>query len=161
MVDLFTPAQAQERHPLLAFFARRPVTILVLLVATAVLGLISTNLMPVELIPSGIERKFLSVEVEYSRTGGDVSPLVVEREVTLIVEGELSTIPGVTDLTAVSRGTGSRFSLSFDKDRNMDEAYAEVWAAVERARLRLPDGVGRIQFLSDRVCDVLVGGRHS
>jgi multidrug efflux pump subunit AcrB len=145
MVDLFTPAQAQERHPLLAFFARRPVTILVLLVATAVLGLISTNLMPVELIPSGIERKFLSVEVEYSRTGGDVSPLVVEREVTLIVEGELSTIPGVTDLTAVSRGTGSRFSLSFDKDRNMDEAYAEVWAAVERARLRLPDGVGRIQ----------------
>src|SRR5688572_6898364 len=101
MIDLFTAAEARERHPVIAFFTRRPVTVLVLLLATAVLGVISTNLMPVELIPSGIESKFLSVEVEYSRAGGSVSPLVVEREVTLVVEAELSTIPGIKDLTAV------------------------------------------------------------
>jgi multidrug efflux pump subunit AcrB len=145
MIDLFTAAEARERHPAIAFFTRRPVTVLVLLLATAVLGMISTNLMPVELIPSGIESKFLSVEVEYNRTGGSASPLVVEREVTLVVEAELSTIPGIKDLTAVSRTSGSGFFMDFDKDRDMDEAYAEVWAAVERARLRLPDGVGRIQ----------------
>lgn len=145
MTELFTPELAQQRHPILAFFARRPITVAVMLVTVAVLGLISMNLMPLELIPGGIERKSLSVEVEYNRQGGVVSPLVIEREVTLIVEGELSTVPGITELTAVSRSDESDFNLEFDADRNMDEAYAEVWAAVERARLRLPDTVGRIQ----------------
>ncbi|MBZ0137512.1 MAG: efflux RND transporter permease subunit [Planctomycetes bacterium] len=150
MKELFTPLEARQRHPILAFFARRPVTVAVLLVATAVLGMISTNLMPVELLPAGVEGKSLSVEVEYNRTGGNVSPMIVEKEVTLLVEAELSTISGITELTAVSRGTESDFYLSFDKDRDMDEAYAEVWAAVERARLRLPDTVGRIQVNRSR-----------
>lgn len=150
MGDLFSDIQARERHPVLAFFARRPVTVGVLLLATAVLGLIATNRMPVELLPAGVERKSLSVEVEYNKTGGSVSPLVVEREVTLVVEAELSTIPGITELTAVSRGTESDFYMDFDSDRDMDEAYAEVWAAVERARLRLPPEVGQIQVRRSR-----------
>jgi len=103
MKDLFTPIQAREQHPVLAFFARRPVTVAVLLLATGVLGLIATNRMPVELLPAGVERKSLSVQVDYNNTGGSVSPLVVEREVTLVVEAELSTIPGVSELTSVSK----------------------------------------------------------
>ncbi|MCA8910187.1 MAG: efflux RND transporter permease subunit [Planctomycetes bacterium] len=151
MKDLFTPIQAREQHPVLAFFARRPVTVAVLLLATGVLGLIATNRMPVELLPAGVERKSLSVQVDYNNTGGSVSPLVVEREVTLVVEAELSTIPGVSELTSVSKSTESDFYMDFDSDRDMDEAYAEVWAAVERARLRLPDGVGRIRVRRSRM----------
>ena len=145
MSDLFTPIQAREMHPILAFFARRPVTVSVILLATGVLGIISMNLMPLELFPAGFEPKSLSVEVPYNKSGDSVSPLTVEREVTLPVEAELSTIPGVQDLSAVSRSNGADFDLQFDGDRDMDEAYAEIMAAVERARLRLPDDVGRIQ----------------
>lgn len=150
MSELWTPELARERHPILAFFARRPITVGVLLVAVAVLGAISMKLMPVELLPAGIERKSISVSVDYNRAGGTVSPLVVEREVTLIIEGELSTIPGISELTCTSRGDGSSFNMDFDADRNMDEAYAEVWAACERARLRLPATVGRIQVRRQR-----------
>ncbi|MCB9932061.1 MAG: efflux RND transporter permease subunit [Planctomycetes bacterium] len=145
MSELFTPIQAREQHPILAFFARRPVTVSVLLLATGVLGLISMNLMPIELFPAGFESKSLSVEVPYNKAGDTVSPLTVEREVTLPVEAELSTIPGIQDLSAVSRRDGAEFDLEFDGERDMDEAYAEIMAAVERARLRLPTEVGRIQ----------------
>lgn len=145
MKELFTPGEARDRHPILAFFARRPVTVGVLLLATAVLGLISTNLMPVELFPSGLERKSLSVDVPYNRTGGLASPMVVEKDVTLIVEGELSTIPGIVELEADSRANEADFDLEFEADRDMDEAYAEVWAAMERARTKLPEDVGRIE----------------
>lgn len=145
MSDLLTPESARRLHPVLAFFAGRPVTVTVILVAITVLGIISTQRMPVELFPSGLERKSLSVDVPYNRTGGLTSPLVVEKDVTLIVEGELATIPGVVELQSDSRGNGADFDLDFEPDRNMDEAYAEVWAAVERARTRLPSDVGRIQ----------------
>jgi multidrug efflux pump subunit AcrB len=145
MADLWTPDDARRRHPLLAFFARRPITVAVLLVTTALLGLISVNLMPMELFPSGLEPKSLSVDVPYNRTGGPTSPSIVEREITLIVEGELSTIPGILELGATSQSDEADFDIEFDRDKDMDEAYAEVWAAVERARTRLPDTIGRIE----------------
>jgi multidrug efflux pump subunit AcrB len=145
MSDLFSPSQARERHPILAFFARRPVTVTVLLLATGVLGVISMNLLPLELWPAGFEPKSLSVEVPYNKAGDTVSPLTVEREVTLPLEAELSTIPGIQELSAVSSRNEADFDISFDGERDMDEAYAEVMAAVERARLRLPADVGRIQ----------------
>ena len=145
MKEVLTPGEAMSRHPILAFFARRPVTVAVLLVATAVLGLISTNLMPVELFPSGLERKSINVDVPYNRTGGLASPMVVEKDVTLICEGELSTIPGIVELEAQSRANEADFDLEFEADRDMDEAYAEVWAAMERARTKLPEDVGRVE----------------
>lgn len=145
MKDLLTEQQARERHPILAFFAGRPVTVGVLLVAITVMGLISTNLMPVELFPGGLERKSLSIDVPVNRTGGLSSPMVVEKDITLPLEAELSTIPGVTELEADSRAHEADLDLEFDQDRDMDEAYAEVWAAIERARSRLPDDIGRIR----------------
>lgn len=145
MSDLWTNDQARERHPILAFFAGRPITVTVLLTATAVVGLIALNLLPVELFPSGLESKSLSVEVPYNRAGNTVSPMTVERELTLVVEAELSTIPGIKELWATSNRSGADFNIDFDGDRDMDEAYAEVMAAVERARVKLPPDTGRVQ----------------
>jgi multidrug efflux pump subunit AcrB len=150
MADLWTVERARERHPVLAFFARRPITVSVLLAATTVLGVISLGLMPFELWPSGLESRDLSVNVPYNRAGTTVSPLTVEREVTLPVEAELSTIPGLQNLVATSSSTGASFNLEFDNTRSMDDAYAEVFAAVERARLRLSDDVGQIRIRRSR-----------
>lgn len=145
MSNLWTPEQARERHPLLAFFASRPITVTVLLTATAVIGAIALKLMPIELFPTGLESKSLSVEVPYNRAESRVSPMTVERDLTLIIEAELSTIPGIKELWATSDSTEADFDIEFDGDRDMDQAYAEVTAAVERARLRLPSEVGRIR----------------
>ncbi|MCF6228383.1 MAG: efflux RND transporter permease subunit, partial [Planctomycetes bacterium] len=145
MSEHTTSEAARKRHPILAFFASRPVTVIVLFVAFTVLGLISLDRMPLELIPGGLEPKFLSVSIPYSEGNNRVSPSTVEREVTLPVESELSTIPGVKNLSANSSATEASFTLEFDGDRDMDEAYAEVMAALERARLRLPDNVGKIR----------------
>ena len=145
MTDHTTTEAARKRHPVLAFFAGRPVTVIVLFIAFTVLGVISLDRMPLELIPGGIEPKFLSVSVPYSKGQDRVSPATVEREVTLPIEAELSTIPGVKSLGATSNEDGADFALEFDGDRDMDEAYAEVMAALERARLRLPDDLGKIR----------------
>ncbi|MHC4839877.1 MAG: efflux RND transporter permease subunit [Planctomycetota bacterium] len=144
MSEHTTTEAARRRHPVLAFFAGRPVTVIVLFVAFSVLGLISLDRMPLELIPGGVESKFLSVNVPYSKGQNRVSPETVEREVTLPVEAELSTIPGVKNIGATSSATSARFWMEFESDRDMDEAYAEVMAALERARIRLPDDVGTI-----------------
>lgn len=145
MLERFTALQAIERHPLLAFFARRPVTVCVLLTATTVIGLIGMQLMPLELFPSGLESRTISVTVPYSRADAVSTPLSVERTITLPVEAELSTIPGIENLTAVSSRTGARFDIEFSGKQDMTEAYAQVTDAVERARLRLPSDTGRIQ----------------
>ncbi|MBX3475417.1 MAG: efflux RND transporter permease subunit [Planctomycetes bacterium] len=145
MSELWTTDHARSRHPVLAFFAGRPITVTVLLTATAVIGLIALNLLPVELFPAGLQSKSLSVEVPYSKAGNTISPMTVERDLTLVVEAELSTIPGIKELWATSNRTGADFNIEFDGDRNMDEAYAEVTAAIERARLKLPADTGRIR----------------
>lgn len=145
MSELWTTEQARDRHPILAFFAGRPITVIVLLTATAVVGLIALKLLPVELFPAGLESKSLSVEVPYSRAGNTVSPMTVERDLTLVVEAELSTIPGIKELWANSNRSGADFNIDFDGDRDMDEAYAEVMAAMERARVKLPADTGRVQ----------------
>lgn len=77
MLERFTALQAIERHPLLAFFARRPVTVCVLLTATTVIGLIGMQLMPLELFPSGLESRSISVTVPYSRADAVSTPLSV------------------------------------------------------------------------------------
>lgn len=142
--------EARRKHPVLAFFASRPITVSVILIATTVVGAVALNLMPIELMPAGFERQSISVDVPYNKANATVSPMVVERDVTLHVEAELSTIPGLVELEARSRNSGASFSLNFDGDKNLDEAYAETYAAIERARLRLPADVGRIQVRRDR-----------
>lgn len=142
--------EARRRHPVLAFFASRPITVSVILVATTVVGAVALGLMPIELMPSGFERQTISVDVPYNKANATVSPMVVERDVTLFVEAELSTIPGLVELDARSRNSGASFSLNFEGNKNLDEAYAETTAAIERARLRLPADVGRIQVRRDR-----------
>ena len=144
MLERFTAEQATHRHPLLAFFARRPVTVIVLLTATTVIGLIGLRLMPLELFPSGLEARSISVNVPYSKADGVSTPLSVERNLTLPVEAELSTIPGIENLTAVSTKTGARFDIEFSGKQDMVESYAQVTDAIERARLRLPPDTGRI-----------------
>ncbi|MBE7492286.1 MAG: efflux RND transporter permease subunit [Planctomycetes bacterium] len=145
MSGTWTTEQARAQHPVLAFFAGRPITVTVMLTATAVVGLIALKLLPLELFPAGLESKSLSVEVPYNRAGNTVSPMTVERDLTLVVEAELSTIPGIKELWATSSRTGADFNIEFDGNRNMAEAYAEVMAAVERARLKLPPDTGRVR----------------
>ncbi|MCC6464375.1 MAG: efflux RND transporter permease subunit [Planctomycetes bacterium] len=145
MTLLYDTQQAIAGHPVLAFFARRPITVTTLLFTAAVLGAISLKMLPLELFPAGFEPRSISVDAPYSRAGDTVSPMTVERELTLPIEAELSTIPGVKDLTATSSRTGANFNLDFDGSADMDAAYAEVMAAVERARLRLPSETGRIR----------------
>ncbi|MCC6575248.1 MAG: efflux RND transporter permease subunit [Planctomycetes bacterium] len=151
MLDRFTARDAIQRHPVIALFARRPVTVTVLLTAFTVLGLIALKLLPLELFPAGLESRSISVSVPISGAGNvQVSPEMVERDVTLIVEGELATISGIETLNATSRRNGADFDLEFVGSVNINEAYAQVMDALERARLRLPSDLGRITVRKGR-----------
>ena len=145
MLETFTEEQAAQRHPVLAFFSRRPVTVSVIVLAVTVLGAISLGLTPIELFPGGLEGRSVGVSIPYSRGDLKATPLVVEKKVTLPVEGELATIPGIKRISSSSSNDESNVWLEFDQGRDMDEAYVEVMDAHERARLHLPQS--SVEFL--------------
>lgn len=137
--------EARRRHPMLAFFSQRPITVGVVMMAVLVLGGVALKRTPIELMPGGIENRSIRVTIPYNDTNSQASPIVVEEEVTLPVEGELYTIAGLEELNCVTTGNESQFFLSFKRGEDMDEAWAQVMDALERARPKLSDDVGKFR----------------
>jgi HAE1 family hydrophobic/amphiphilic exporter-1 len=113
----------------------RPVTTAMIYLAVAFLGLIGFVRLPVDLLPD-ISFPTLSVTTAYEGAG----PREVEREVTLLLENALATVPGVTQISSSSIEGRSSVSLRFAWGTNLDLAANEVRESIDRIRNRLPDG---------------------
>jgi len=113
----------------------RPVTTTMIYLAVAFLGIIAFLRLPVDLLPD-ISFPTLSVTTNYSGAG----PREVEREVTILLENVLSTVPGVTQISSSSTEGRSSISLRFNWGTDLDAAANEVRPAIDRARNRLPTG---------------------
>lgn len=104
----------------------------VLLVAGAgIMPLISLQYRPTE--------KGKTLTVSYSWSGA--SARVIEAEVTSKLEGIISTLPGINDLSSVtSRGSG-RITATFKPDTDIDQARFEIASLLRRIAPKLPRGV--------------------
>ncbi len=138
------PEASEGQHPLEtalpAFSINRRVTVLVLVLTLAVLGVVALMRIPIELIPTGFSQPFLGLAVPWP----DAPPQEVLDKVALPLEEEVSTVRGLDNVyTWAGNGRASLF-MTFKLGTDMDVAYREVRDRIERARSRMPDDVEQV-----------------
>ena len=129
-----------REHALPRFSLDRRITVLVLLATALVVGAIATVGIPLELLPRGFTEPSLTVRAVWS----DSPSQEMLDKVTLPLEEELSTIPGLTNLFSFATTGFTRCHMTFKLGTDMNVAYREVRDRVERAKARLPDEVDRV-----------------
>jgi len=106
-----------------------------ILVAVLVMGLLSWQRIPVQLMPGGYDFPFIWVWMPYQAS----TPRETERQIVQPVEDAVETLPGVRKIEARAGKDFARFEIEFDQDTDMDEAWSGLVERMERARLELPD----------------------
>ncbi len=119
------------------FSLNRKVTMFMIFLTLLAVGLISTNRLPLEMNPRGLEGYFIQVNVRWNV---GVPPETMDK-IGLPLEEELSTVRGVDSIETSGFKWGSWVRLRFKQGTDMDVAYREVRDRVERARTRFPEGV--------------------
>ncbi len=112
---------------------QRPVLATVFSLAIVLFGLIALWRLPVREYPD-IESAIVSVTTVYP----GASAQVVEREITDILEEQLSTVEGIKLLTSQSREQASSIAVDFNLDVVVDEGANDVRDRISRIRGRLP-----------------------
>ncbi len=131
-----------REHLLPRFSLDRRITVLVLLATALVVGAIATVGIPLELLPRGFTEPSLTVRAVWP----DAPSQEMLDKVTLPLEEELSTIPGLTNLFSFATTGFTRCHMTFKLGTDMNVAYREVRDRVERAKARLPDEVERVMI---------------
>ncbi len=112
-------------------------SVILIMVALMVVGGAMIPLLKIQYTPGDRRQGF---SVSFSWPG--VSARVVEAEVTSKLEGVLTSIEGVTNITARSGMGGGSVSLEFKKGTRMDAARFEVATQIRQVYDKLPEGVG-------------------
>ena len=113
-----------------------PFSVVLIMVALSVLGIASIPRLNVQYIPSSSGR---SIQIYYSLR--DAAAELVEAEATSRLEGVLSGIRGITEVSSVSQKEFGQINLQFRKGTNMDAARFEVASAVRNIYPSLPKGI--------------------
>ncbi|HEY0974703.1 MAG TPA: efflux RND transporter permease subunit [Solimonas sp.] len=120
----------------------RPVTTAMFFVCMTVIGLISSQRLPLESLPD-IEFPFLVVNVPYRNS----TPEEVERRITRPIEEALATMPGIKRMESESRDDGANIQIEFEWGTELAAAGAEVRDKVDAIRGSLPAELERITVL--------------
>ncbi|MEE2659815.1 MAG: efflux RND transporter permease subunit [Candidatus Latescibacterota bacterium] len=130
----------RTKHLLPRLSVRRPVSVVVTLVALLVVGYIVYTRISIGLLPGGLDANWLGVSIGYP----NASPLEVEQKIARKVEESISTIPGVKEISTRSNRGGWWASIRFRQGMDMSEAYAVLMDRMDRLKPELPDEVDRI-----------------
>ncbi|MDP3194636.1 efflux RND transporter permease subunit [Tabrizicola sp.] len=118
-----------------ALFVRRPVLAFVLNALIVIAGLAALLGVDVRELPA-VERPVVSISTNYS----GAAPEAIDREVTAVIEGAASRIPGVKTISSSSRFGSSRVTVEFQDGVDLDIAATDLRDAVARLSGSLPDG---------------------
>jgi len=123
-------------NPLVEFSVRKYVLAVGFFVAVVVFGLVSTLRLGVDLMPS------VTIPVVFIQTSyPGATPAVVDEQITQVIEGSVSTLAGITDISATSSAGSSRVILSIDSSVNKDSVMNQIASRVSSITRRLPSGV--------------------
>ena len=112
---------------------RRPVLATVMSILIVVVGIAGLLRMPIRELPNTSSAQ-VTVSVPY--TGAD--PGVVDSELATVVEGAVSTVAGIDNISTNSELGGLRSVITFNQNRDIDQAAADVRAAVQSVSGDLP-----------------------
>ncbi|PCH78725.1 MAG: hypothetical protein COB96_05250 [Planctomycetota bacterium] len=119
---------------------RRPIAVLMFVLALMGASGIAASRIPVELLPKGFGSSTISVSAAWE----GANPSEIEQRVVRVLEEEFRTIPGIKEVSSVATEGQGIVNLSFPGNADMDQAYAEVSDRIERARPQLPSEVDRV-----------------
>ncbi len=114
-------------------FIRRPVMTTFVMLTIILAGWISFLKLPVTDLPT-IEHPHIHVSAGYL----GASPEAVLNQVTIPLEKELTHVKGVEEISSTSSAGHSSISLTFNLNKEMNEAIRDVQAALNRAEPKLP-----------------------
>ncbi len=112
---------------------KRPVFATVMSLVIVLFGVIAFSRLPVREYPD-IDPPVVSITTFYR----GASPGVIEAEITDVIEESLSTLEGVKTITSSSQEQGSRITIEFELNQDVEESANEVRDRVSRIRGRLP-----------------------
>ncbi|MBC3934659.1 efflux RND transporter permease subunit [Undibacterium rugosum] len=115
------------------FSIKRPIAMIVIIIALMALGLLALKKLKVNQIPD-VEQPVLVVSVPYP----GASPETVEREIINRIEKSLQSISGVDRLTSTAAEGSASIVIFFNFNKNMIEASDEVRNAIAAVRYKLP-----------------------
>src|SRR5262250_2513905 len=115
------------------FSVKRPVAMIVIIIALMALGLLALSKLRVNQFPD-VEPPVLVVSIPYP----GASPDTVEREVINRIEKALQGISGVDRLQSTASEGSATMVLFFNFDKNMIVAADEVRNAIGTVRYKLP-----------------------
>ncbi len=127
---------------------RRPITISVMFVALALVGLISSQLLPLEKFPD-IEFPGIFIQIPYDGS----TPEEIERRITRPVEEVLATLSGVERMFSTSREDQAQIFLQFGWDESMGAKGIEARAKVDSILHELPADVRRVFIFTGSLSD--------
>ncbi|MCM3716647.1 efflux RND transporter permease subunit [Halalkalibacter oceani] len=121
---------------------KRPVGVIMLVIAALVLGGISLKNLAIDLFPE------MDIPVAVVTTTYDgAAPQEVEELVSRPVESSLSTIEGVTTVESVSSPGASLVIMQFDYGRDIDDVMNDIRERIDQVAGMLPDGANRPSIL--------------
>ncbi len=119
---------------------RRPVMLFVTMSALLVIALIAYIRIPVEMMPRGMQDDGLRVIIPNPGSSAQEN----ETKVARIVEEQIRTLSGISNVYSRSSEDRCVISVNYDRNVDMDVAKAELRDRLERARPQLPDTVERL-----------------
>ena len=130
-----------DRHSLLPKFSvQRPITVLMIFLATLVVGAVAYFDVPIELFPRGFVFPALGVWVPYN----NANPSEVEEQIARPVEEIVQTISGVRRLEKRSSDQGCWTWIEFAGNTDMDVAYSDLRDRMDRVKPELPSDIERV-----------------
>ncbi|MCL4533896.1 MAG: efflux RND transporter permease subunit [Bacteroidetes bacterium] len=115
---------------------RRPVTMLMAVLALILTGIISYTELPVQELPN-VTFPFVVVTVSYPGT----TPLDMENQVTIPLENAMSGVNGISQMNGTSSQGLSRVSVQFAIGTDVNIAANDISQAVSRISGQLPSGI--------------------
>lgn len=115
---------------------RRPVTILMIVIAVCVFGFVSYQKLPLTLMPD-ISYPSLTIRTEYPGT----APQEVETQISQPLEQQLAIVSKLERINSISRAEQSDIVMEFSWGSNMSEIAQEIREKLDR--VRLPDEATR------------------
>ncbi|MCY1324544.1 Multidrug resistance protein MdtC [compost metagenome] len=131
-----TSARERGKTGFTALFIRRPIFALVVNTLIVVAGLAAWNGIEIRELPQ-VDQPVISV----TTTLDGAAPETMDREVTSVVEGAVSRVQGIRDISSTSSFGRSRVTLQFSDTTDIGQASNDIRDALGRVRNQLPDNV--------------------
>ncbi|HOX40747.1 MAG TPA: efflux RND transporter permease subunit [bacterium] len=116
------------------FAIKRPLALLMVVLALFIFGIKSYNGMKTSLMPE-TNIPFVLVQTIYPGASAEV----IESQVTAPLEKQLFSLPGIKNVTSYSLKNVSSVALEFNMDRDPDQAVADVNKRVNEFKTNLPE----------------------